>query len=156
MTEAVQEAAARRRVAAADAYRPADIALLLVAETPPRSLDRYFYFDDVAEHDSLFRYVTKLVLGKTPDRSHKASALEALMHAGVFLIDIKPDPFDPTPLRTLAPQLVAQCTALAPTHIILIKANVYDAAYAPLQSAGLPVLHHRVPFPGSGQQRRFE
>lgn len=40
-------------------YRPKAIDLLLVAEAPPCSEDRYFYFDDVREHDWLFRYVVK-------------------------------------------------------------------------------------------------
>jgi hypothetical protein len=33
---------------------------------------------------------------------------------------------------------------------------VFDAAYIPLHEAGLPVNGVRVPFPGSGQQKRFE
>jgi hypothetical protein len=39
---------------------------------------------------------------------------------------------------------------------VLIKATVYDAAFEPLAKAGLPVVDEPVPFPGSGQQRRFE
>ena len=40
--------------------------------------------------------------------------------------------------------------------MILIKAPVYDAAFAPLRDAGLTVVDVKVPFPGSGQQKRFE
>jgi hypothetical protein len=130
--------------------------LLLVAETPPTSLDRYFYFDDVESHDSLFRYVTKLVLGAMGERSGKADALVRLREEGVFLIDTKPDPFDGRTLHDLAGDLVGRCRPLHPDHIILIKTSVYDAAFSSLRDAGLPVIDRRVPFPGSGQQRRFE
>jgi hypothetical protein len=38
--------ARQRRDAAAAEYRPEPIELLLVAEAPPSSLDRYFYFEE--------------------------------------------------------------------------------------------------------------
>ena len=50
------DAARRRRDRAARKYRPKQVELLLVAEAPPAALDRYFYFEDVREQDSLFRY----------------------------------------------------------------------------------------------------
>lgn len=52
--------------------------------------------------------------------------------------------------------LVRRCQQLRPSAIVLIKASVYDAAYVRLREAGLPVVGVRIPFPGSGQQRRFE
>jgi hypothetical protein len=148
--------AAARRQSAASRYQPEAVRLLLVAETPPTALDRYFYFDDVSSHDGLFRYVTKLVLGATADRGDKSAALARLRDEGVFLIDTKPDPYDTRPLSDLAGELVDRCRVLAPDHIILIKTSVYDAAFTALRNAGLPVVDRRVPFPGSGQQRRFE
>jgi hypothetical protein len=39
--------------------------------------------------------------------------------------------------------------------VILIKATVYDAAFAALCEANVPVVDERIPFPGSGQQARF-
>ncbi len=53
------------------------------------------------------------------------------------------------------PDLVARAVALAPRHVITIKANVCDLTQQPLQAADLHVVDQRVPFPGSGQQRRF-
>jgi hypothetical protein len=47
-----EAAQARRRDAAARRYRPETIQLLLIAEAPPSALDRYFYFEDVPDHDS--------------------------------------------------------------------------------------------------------
>ena len=78
-------AARRRRQSAAARWRPADVDLLLVAEAPPSALDRYFYFEDVRTHDSLFRHVVEAVLGERPTRD-KAPYLDALRERGVFLI----------------------------------------------------------------------
>ena len=58
-------------------------------------------------------------------------------------------------LSGYAPDLVARAQALGPSRVILIKANVFDLAFWPLRRAGLPVVHERIRFPGSGQQRRF-
>jgi hypothetical protein len=52
--------------------------------------------------------------------------------------------------------LVDRATVLKPDHIILIKAPVFDAAFARLKRAGLSVVDARIPFPGSGHQVEFE
>ncbi len=145
-----------RRREAALRYKPDRVKLLLVAEVPPAAPDRYFYFEDVWEHDSLFRYVARSILSKEPTRGGKATMLAELRDRGVFLIDLKLDPVDGTPLSECVPDLIARVKKLAPEKIILIKATVYDAAYLPLVEAGLPVAPERIPFPGSGQQKRFE
>ena len=72
----------RRREAAAR-YKPAAIDLLLVAEAPPSSLDRYFYFTHVREHDNLFRYVCRVLLGREPTREGKNDLLKELRNKGV-------------------------------------------------------------------------
>jgi hypothetical protein len=150
------QAARRGRKQAAERYRPASVRLLLVAEAPPSDLERYFYFEDVREQDSLFRYVVQTVLDEPPSRTAKAAQLGRLCEAGIFLIDLKTDPkvgdesLDPHVLG-----LVERAAALEPRHVITIKANVCDLCQAPLRAAGLDVLEARIPFPGSGQQRRF-
>ena len=145
----------RRREAAAK-YRPGSVDLLLVAEAPPSNGDRYFYFENVSEQDSLFRYVAKSLLGYVPDRGAKSIALGHLQAKGVFLIDLSEIPADTARLRDCVPSLVERCSALEPRKIVLIKVNVFDLAYLALRAAGLPVANVRIPFPGSGQQRRFE
>lgn len=144
-----------RRERAARRYKPERIDLLLVAEAPPSALDRYFYFPDVREQDSLFRYVCRALLGREPTREGKADLLAELRERGVFLIDLQDEPRDGTPLSEFVPELVARCESLDPGWIVLIKATVFDAGYAALAEAGLPVSSVRVPFPGSGQQKRF-
>jgi hypothetical protein len=144
-----------RRQQAAARYQPAVVDLLLVAEAPPSSPDRYFYFVDVREHDSLFRYVCRVILGEEPTRQGKHALLEELKRRGVFLIDLKQTPVDTSPLSDYVPALIDRCRELSPRRIVLIKATVFDAAYRALAAAGLPVVDIRVPFPGSGRQRQF-
>src|SRR4051812_14141622 len=71
-----------RRQAAAQ-FRPAAVDLLLVAEAPPSSLDRYFYFTGVSAQDSLFRYVCRVLLGEEPSREKKEPLLRNLCERGV-------------------------------------------------------------------------
>jgi hypothetical protein len=151
-----RDEARRRRADAAQRWQPEVVDLLVVAQTPPRALDRYFYFEDVAEHDGLFRYVAKAFLGAAPSRVDKPAALAQLRDRGIFLVDVKPDPSDPRPLASCVEDLVQRCIALAPRAIVLVKADVHDVALAPLRRAGQPVVDVRIPFPGSGQQRNFE
>lgn len=146
----------RRREAAARRWQPAAVDLLLVDEAPPSALDRYFYFEDVATQDSLFRYVVAGVLGVRPTRD-KAPLLAELRDAGVFLLDACPDPFRHRreALAGCLPDLLARVEELAPRRIVLVGAPLYDLAFDPLRAARLPVVDARLPYPGSGQQRRF-
>jgi hypothetical protein len=156
MTDALEAQARARRRLAAEKYKPTSIRLLLVAEAPPEALDRYFYFEDVRTADSLFRYVCRSVLTKEPTREGKADLLGELRAAGVFLIDVLEDPDeDEGRMVDRAADVVRRCRELHPEKLILIKATVYDAVYAALRDAGLPVVDVRVPFPGAGQQRNF-
>jgi hypothetical protein len=148
--------ARRLRDVAVAKYRPEVVELLLIAEAPPSSLDRYFYFEDVPDQDSLFRHVVRAVLAIEPSRAGKASELRRLSDRGVFLIDLKPESKQPgDALELYVPDLVARAVALTPRQIITIKANVCDLTQPALRAAGLGVAGQRVPFPGSGQQRRF-
>lgn len=147
-----------KRRAAAERYRPGEIELLLVGEAPPCAPDRYFYFEDVDRHDWLFRYVWEGLSGVKPERDRKHEHLDALRHTGVYLVDLHEENVSQPSLAALArevPGLVERCRALAPRRIVLIKSIVYDAAYAALRGAGLPVIDARIPFPASGQQRKF-
>jgi hypothetical protein len=148
--------ARRRREVAAGRWRPSSVDLLLVDEAPPSALDRYFYFEDVATQDSLFRYVVAGVLGVRPTRD-KAPLLAELRDAGVFLLDACAEPFRHrrAALAGCLPDLAVRAEELRPRRVVLIGAPLYDVAFRPLRAAGLPVVDARLPYPGSGQQRRF-
>jgi hypothetical protein len=155
---AIAKAARQRRSRAAKKYKPAKVKLLLIAEAPPNELERYFYFEDVRAHDWLFRYVAQQILGSRPTPENKPKALAQLRDQGVFLIDLGVDPLTPggRPLADAVPGLVKRAVALSPEKVIVIKAPVYDATFAALREAGLPVVEVRVPFPSTGQQKKFE
>ena len=125
-------------------------------EAPPSALDRYFYFENVLTHDSLFRHVVEGVLGEKPTRD-KAPYLDELSERGFFLLDACEEPFSSRrdTLPGCVPGLVRRCRALRPRRVVLIGAGTYDHAYDALVAAGLPVVDVRLPYPGSGQQRRF-
>jgi hypothetical protein len=128
---------------------------LLVDAAPPSALDRYFYFLDVGVHDSLFRNVVEAAFGQRPSRD-KLPWLDELKSYGYFLIDVADDAFDDRDvLRPLLPGLVSRCRAFDPDRIVVIGALLYDLAYDVLGAAELPVVDVRLPYPGSGQQRRF-
>ncbi|MFT3684427.1 MAG: hypothetical protein QM783_05775 [Phycisphaerales bacterium] len=155
-THASSTLSARR--AAAAKYKPKTVKLLLVAEAPPCDVDRYFYFEDVDQHDWLFRYVYEGVTGEKPTRERKADHLARLRDAGVYMIDLHEENVSqPTAavLTPLVPGLVERCKTLKPKHIAFIKSIVHDVAFEPLKAAGLPVIDERLPFPASGQQRKF-
>jgi hypothetical protein len=146
------------REAAALKYKPSRIQLLLVAEAPPCTPERYFYFEHVDQHDWLFRYVCEGLFGDKPDRARKPDHLAGLQKAGVFMIDLHQDSIsEPTvsDLRPHVPGLVERCRELAPKHIALIKSSVYDTSFEALRAARLPVIDERMPFPASGQQKKF-
>ena len=147
---------ARGRSEAAKRYRPERVALLLVGHAPPGSLERYFYFERVREKDDLFRYVVKGLFGAFPERSDKPLWLSRLKGAGVFLVDLLERPYDGSVLALHVPGLIDRARRLDPEHVVLVKVDVFDAAYRPLHAAGLPVVAERIPFPGSGQQLHFE
>jgi hypothetical protein len=154
---ATQTPLAARRAAAAK-YQPKKIKLLLVAEAPPCDVDRYFYFEDVDKHDWLFRYVYEGLTEKKPTRENKADHLAQLRDAGLFMIDLHEENAEqPTAaqLTPCIPGLIERCRNLKPASIALVKSIVHDVAFEPLKKAGLPVIDERLPFPASGQQRKF-
>ncbi|MDP1662192.1 MAG: hypothetical protein Q8L55_09785 [Phycisphaerales bacterium] len=154
---ATTNALAARRAAAAR-YQPRKIKLLLVAEAPPCDTGRYFYFEDVDRHDWLFRYVYEGLTGQKPTREGKAGHLAELRDAGLFMIDLHEENAKQPSAAILTPcirGLIDRCRKLKPKHIALIKSIVHDVAFEPLTKAGLPVIDERLPFPASGQQKKF-
>lgn len=96
-------------------YEPARVRRLLIAEAPPRGLSRYFYFEDVKLHDSLFNETIHSIYHqeypsisrkiepqglpayRMPDtlelRRRKPEFLQLFMQDGFHLIDAVATPF---------------------------------------------------------------
>ena len=164
----------RRRKVAREKYKPKRIRSLLIAEAPP-SDDRYFYFEDVAESDWLFLGIMKALLpreihGYNRDPAWKAKLLTAFQADGFWLLDCVDAPLIGAPTKTKRraeylrqrSDLIRRIAGLqktgdidSRTPIILVKANVYVAFFAPLSAAGYNVVDEQIPFPSSGRQGEF-
>ena len=156
-----------RYAVARNRYKPATIKVLLLAEAPPESLDRYFYFDDVKTQDSLFLEIMG-VLYPEQKAQYLASGRETLLKRellhrfqedGYWLMDLSEVPcsLSGNHLENCLPSLLQRLKkhVSRQTPIVLIKANIFDICYSKLMSEGYSVLNERLPFPGSGQQRVF-
>lgn len=148
-------------------YKPSQVSVLFVAEAPPDSLDRYFYFEDVKKHDSLFLEIIGVLypglkaryLASGRDTVLKQELLEHLKADGFWLLDLSEVPLSVSAntLERCVPSLLERLEKYITkqTPIILVKANIYDLCYPTLQAQGYKVSSERLPFPGSGQQRVF-
>ena len=153
---------------ARNSYKPESIRYLLIAEAPPNSIDRFFYYPDVKTADYLFLGVMGVLF---PDRkrkyissgrteSMKKDLLRDFQEKGFFLLDLLDFPINlySESLENAVPSLVDKLkkSVDANTPIILIKANVYDLAFQPLVSNGFKnTVSLRIPFPGQGWQTVF-
>lgn len=159
------------------AYMPERIHLLLVAEAPPESPDRFFYNPFVTRHDSLFLETSKVLLPQLWEGrdaravpSVKRSASEHLRDLGVFLVDAvderlpqeMSDAQCAKRIRANAPAKVSEIAALLQERgaidavTVLVKGTVFSALAEPLRAYGIRVPQEGpIPFPASGGQRRF-
>jgi dihydroxy-acid dehydratase len=155
---------------AAKKYEPKGVTtILFVAESPPRSIDRYFYFEDVKRDDWLW---IALMKGLYPpewereptktQRLRKKEWLVKFQESGFRLIDAVKEPIcgkRVARIRSAAPELVKEIREIAPKQIVLIKASVHEALFEKFQNAGLTVVNDRhkpLPFPAAGWQNQFD
>jgi hypothetical protein len=144
----------KRRRAAAAAYRPNRVRLLLISDSPPADPARYFYFDG-GDDDPLFHAVATVLFEESPV-GVRAPWLKELRRRGVFSIELKPDAARrDEPLAPYVAPLLLNLDPLAPEAIVLVGADVFDAAQRALAKAGLPVVDVRVPAPSDGQEVEF-
>jgi len=150
-------------------YKPESVKFLLIAEAAPDSIDRFFYYENVRQHDYLFLGVAQALYPDLKDnfiasgrsRDIKTSILKNLQADGFYLLDLCE-----LPLSLMAGDLASQLPILfqnvkkvidTKTKIILIKATVYDMAFSFLQQEGIKnLIDVRIPFPGQGGQILFQ
>lgn len=85
-----------RYASARNKYKPRQIRVLLLAEGPPDSLDRHFYFEDVKKQDSLFLEIMgvlypeqkKRYLASGRETELKQELLSLFQEDGYFLLDL--------------------------------------------------------------------
>jgi predicted ATPase len=149
-------------------YKPETVKYLLVAEAPPDSLERFFYYDNVRQHDYLFLGVAEALYPKLKEQfllsgrsgEIKNTILQTLQQDGFYLLDLSELPLSllDTDLQSQLPSLVDKVNSVADnnTQIILIKANVYDIAFSYLTQKFKNIIDQRITFPGQGGQRKFQ
>ena len=157
---------------AREKYRPEFIKLMFIAEAPPCSDDRFFYFDDVKKGDSLFLHVIRAVF---PDleswetkqiRAKKEELLYRFKEAGYFLEDSASESIPKGTTTRNKERILAESqqdliSRIEPykkhSRFVLLSAIVFKINFLPLKEAGFNILNElAIPFPGSGQQNKFK
>jgi hypothetical protein len=159
------------REAARNKYKPEKIRWLLIAEAPPDSMDRFFYFDRVMEKDYLCIETMKVLFPgvlKDDFRTRKAQFLQWFKEHGFYLIDVLDCPiYGDTRSRDRKELVLANRNSVLgkleelntsitnETRIILIKASVYELNDF-LRDAGYNVANsNMIPFPSNGHQVKY-
>ena len=152
---------------AAAKYRPKKTRLLFVAEAPPSSIDRYFYFENVKRDDWLWIALMKELfpadwVSTTSERQRKADWLLRFKNKGCQLMDAVKEPIRGTHRKRVAAieggasKLIAEIEKIKPKQVILVKATVHEALFQKMKIAGLAVANQEpLPFPSSGRQQEF-
>lgn len=140
-------------------YKPDKVKYLLIAEAPPESIERFFYYDNVDEKDYLFLGVAQSLY---PDLKNKFLAsgrssvikneiLLLIKAEGFYLLDLSELPLSllTNNLSSQLPTLISKVKKVADkqTKIILIKVNVYDITFHSLREKFENVVDIRIPFP---------
>jgi hypothetical protein len=151
-----------------EAYRPAEIRVLLIAESPPDpgAGRRRFFYSPVLTHDNLYRGVAEALYGREPGftLADKSATLERIKSDGYWLIDAVETPINKSSssLRRKAiadgiPGLLERCQGLNPKRgVIICHGKVFEAAAESLRAGGVTLLHDRpLPFPVGNWRREF-
>jgi hypothetical protein len=155
-------------------YKPLSINFLLVAETPPKTnSNRFFYFENVMEQDSLFIETMKVLypaMIKNIEikelRKNKKKFLGKFQSDGFYLIDSLETPFEIKYSSSQKIQLIraGQVSLLnrikglinPKTKVILLSSTVYKANFEYLKQNGINVINEElIDFPGSGGQTKY-
>ncbi len=158
-------------------YRPHNIKVLLIAESPPPSANndssRHFYRTDrIRISDRLFVNTIKAIYPETmlqPEpvlERNKELWLRKFQAAGWYMIEALEESLEHKVAKSKRqaliqenlPKLIARIRKLVNTNtaIILIKSNVFEVAAKPLREAGFTVLNSElVDYPGQFNQRSY-
>ena len=158
-------------------YKPAHIAYLLIAESPPPAPDiqssrQFYYADRIRKDDRLFTNTIKAIYPETVDmteaalEAEKERWLQRFKRDGFYMIEALEDSQEhevtkkqrQARIEATLPRLLERVGELAAkdTKIILIKSNVFDVAAGPLTAAGFTVLNTElVDYPGHFNQRAY-
>lgn len=159
-------------------YKPARIAWLFIAESPPpddakRPSTRHFYRTDTGEGDRLFANTMKALYAAARDlseedlRRQKAMWLQLFQADGCYMIEALEESIEHgvkaaervKRLKAATPRLIerVQQLALPYTKIMLIKSNPYNICAEPLRAAGYNVINDGIlNYPGYWQEQAYQ
>lgn len=111
--------------------------------------------------EALYPQLKKQFIASGRDSKVKSQILGKFRSNGFYLLDLSDVPRGMLrdPLASQLPSLGQKVERLVnkETKIILIKSNVYDLAFPYLKNLGFKnIVDKRIPFPGSGQQKKFQ
>lgn len=157
---------------AREKYRPEYIKLMFIAEAPPCSDDRFFYFEDVRTGDSLFLHIIRAVFSDLETwetkliRAKKEELLYRFRDAGYFLEDSVPVSIPKGTKNKEKENIVFQNQSNLIDRIepykksakfVLLSAIAFKINHSALVENGFNILNDfMLPFPGSGQQTKFK
>jgi hypothetical protein len=155
-------------------YLPDKIRVLFIAEAPPENVERFFYYENVKDHDVLFVNLVRTLYpeyqaehgGEVSDiRDNKSVILERFKKDGYFLIDAMPEPIslelssrEREKMITFHQQAILEnIKKLKPeVGVVLVKSTVYNGLCTYLVNQGVPILNNSsVPFPSHGHSGEF-
>jgi hypothetical protein len=146
-------------------YKPKNIRWLLVAESPPKVTDRFFYFEDVNREDSLYLETMRALFGNEHVdilRARKIEYLQRFKDQGFFLIDavdrpILSDEDNDAVVWNNRQNLIQKMDRLIKkeTPVVLIKASVWSLRNVLLKEGFNVINECMIDFPGSGNQIKF-
>ena len=143
-------------------YLPDTLRIIFVLESPPAS-GKYFYDETGLTTESLFNEMMKTLHYKPVE---KKNGLEFFKNQGFFLVDSTYKPVNKMKGKEREAAILSDFDNLVDdlevingikSPLILIKANICRLLEDKLKLKGFNVLNEGivVPFPSSGQQKRF-
>jgi len=157
---------------AREKYRPEFIKTIFIAEAPPCTDDRFFYFEDIKKGDSLFLHIIRAVFPELEAwetkaiRAKKEELLIQFRDQGYFLEDsvaeaipkgTKPKEKENIIINNQEDLLKRISPYKAQSNFVVLSSTVFKANYELLKNEGFNILNDfMIPFPGSGQQSNFK
>lgn len=144
-------------------YKPDTIRYLLIAEAPPEfETGRFFYFENVPDHDALFLETIKVLYPKDwtnvkDVRKNKREFLERFKRDGFYLIDSTDIPMTGKNSSVKKKIIEGSYSSLEEkvrllvsreTKVILLTSTVFNVCNQRLRSAGFNVINDTIiPYP---------
>lgn len=147
-------------------FKPSNIKYLILAEAPPNNIDRYFYYEDVPNHDYLFLGIMNVLfpdiksnfIKQKRNPELKKEMLHLFQENAFYLVDLSEEPkLKDDDLSGSLPNLIPRLKKMisSETKIIIIKTTVYDLTFKLLKENYIHTIDMRIPFPSSGNQQKF-